>query len=252
MALDRRITIQIEAPGRRATQDDVDAGLMVDGELVGVADYIPGPTTLYPVWAERRAAGSSDQPTPAGFITVSAQNYGVRWFRELELSDIALVMVEDEYGVIWDADSISPNDARRRFINLPGFADDLMPAQPMRLASMSADATAGGSVSLRVRGGGKLRRFVFRANDPVLIARLATAAVRRLILPGLKVRMPRRTGDLINSLQIRQNGTRIELWGIFYSTFVTVDGSLVVIKELMELLEMHRQAISNEIIRGLQ
>ena len=34
MALDRRITIQIEAVGRRATQEDVDAGLMVDGELV--------------------------------------------------------------------------------------------------------------------------------------------------------------------------------------------------------------------------
>ena len=127
-----------------------------------------------------------------------------------------------------------------------------MPAQPIRLASMSADATAGGSVSLRVRGGDKLRRFIFNANNPVLVAKLATAAVRRLILPALKQRMPRRTGDLINSLQIRQKGSRIELWGIFYSTFVTVDGSLVVINELMDLLETHRVAIANEIIRGLR
>ena len=118
MALDRRITIKIEAPGRRATQDDVDAGVMVDGVLVGAGEYIPGPVTAYPVWAERRSAGSSDQATTGGFITQSAQNYGVRWFQDLELANIALVEVEDEFGITWDADSISPSDARRRFINL--------------------------------------------------------------------------------------------------------------------------------------
>ena len=127
-----------------------------------------------------------------------------------------------------------------------------MPSLPIRLASMSADATSGGSVSLRVRGGDKLRRFIFNANNPILVARLATAAVRRLILPGLKVRMPRRTGNMINSLQIRQNGSRIELWGIFYSSYVTVGGKRVVINELMDLLDMHRTAIANEIIKGLR
>ena len=80
--------------------------------------YIPGPVTAYPVWAERRAAGSSDQATGGAFITVSAQNYGVRWFQALELADIALVEVEDEFGQTWDADSIAPSDARRRFINI--------------------------------------------------------------------------------------------------------------------------------------
>ena len=102
MALDRRITIRIEEYGTRNE----------DGE------YIPGPVSEYPVWAERRAAGSNDQPTTSGFITVSVQNYGVRWFKALELSDIALVEIEDEYGQIWDPDSIAPNDARRRFINI--------------------------------------------------------------------------------------------------------------------------------------
>ena len=102
MALDRRITIQIEEFGTRNQN----------------GEYIPGPVTNYPVWAERRAAGSSDHATGGGFITVSAQNYGVRWFRDLELADIALVMIEDEFGQIWDADSIQPNDARRRFINI--------------------------------------------------------------------------------------------------------------------------------------
>ena len=45
MALDRRITIKIEAFG---TRDE-------NGQ------YVPGAVTEYPVWAERRAAGSSDQ-----------------------------------------------------------------------------------------------------------------------------------------------------------------------------------------------
>ena len=95
---------------------------------------------------------------------------------------------------------------------------------PIRLASLSADAMPGGSVSVRIRGGDKLRRFIFNANNPILVARLAADAVRRLVLPALKVRMPRRTGDMINSLQIRQNAQRIELWGIFYSSYVTVNG----------------------------
>lgn len=127
-----------------------------------------------------------------------------------------------------------------------------MPSLPVRLASMSADATSGGSVSLRVRGGEKLRRFIFNANNPVLVAKLATEAVRRYILPQLKQRLPRRTGDMVNSLQIRQKGSRIELWGIFYSSYVTVGGQRVVIGTLMDLLETHRTAIANEIIRGLQ
>ena len=117
MALDRRIRIEIEAPGRRAgmneTEIDPDTG---DPYAQGV--YIPGPITAYPVWAERRSAGSNDQPTSAGFITVSAQNYLVRWFRELEIANIALVEVIDEFDQVWDADSIAPGDARRRLITI--------------------------------------------------------------------------------------------------------------------------------------
>ena len=102
MALDRRIIIRIEAPG---TRDEM-------------GTYFPGPVSAYPVWAERRSAGSSDSATGGGFITQSAQNYNVRWFQALELADIALVEVEDEFGITWDADSIAPGDARRRLITL--------------------------------------------------------------------------------------------------------------------------------------
>ena len=102
MALDRRIRIDIEAPG---TRDQM-------------GNYIPGPVTSYPVWAERRSAGSNDSATAGGFITVSAQNYNVRWFRELETANLALVSVVDEFDQTWDADSIASDDARRRLITL--------------------------------------------------------------------------------------------------------------------------------------
>ena len=125
-------------------------------------------------------------------------------------------------------------------------------ATSVRIAALDASATSGGSVSVRIKGGKKLRRFIFNANNPRLVARLAAEAIRRRILPSLKTAMPRRTGALITSLEIRQNGVRIELWGIFYARYVTVGGVRVVISELMDLLEKHRRAIGNDVIRGLR
>ena len=123
---------------------------------------------------------------------------------------------------------------------------------PVRIASFDASATSGGSVSLRVKGGEKIRRFIFNASNPRLVATLAAAAVRRRLLPQLKAAMPRRTGALINNLEIRQNGSNVELWGIFYSRYVTANGKRVVVDELMDLLERHRVAIGQDVIRGLR
>ena len=117
MALDRRITIRIEGVGRRAGMDETEID-PEDGQPYSAGEYIPGPIVSYFVWAERRSAGSNDSPTTSGFITVSAQNYLVRWFEELETANLALVDVVDEFGAVWDADSIAPGDARRRLITL--------------------------------------------------------------------------------------------------------------------------------------
>ena len=125
-------------------------------------------------------------------------------------------------------------------------------ATSVRIAALDASATSGGSVSVRIKGGKKLRRFIFNANNPRLVAQLAAESIRRNILPSLKAAMPRRTGALITSLEIRQNGVRIELWGIFYARYVTVGGVRVVIDVLMDLLEKHRRAIGNDVIRGLR
>ena len=112
MALDRRIIIKIEAPGTR------------DGD----GTYIPGPVTAYPVWAERRAAGSSDSATSGGFITQSAQNYNVRWFQALELSDISFVEVEDEYGITWEPIA-SRQETLAAFNHPSGAQEYLMPSR---------------------------------------------------------------------------------------------------------------------------
>ena len=125
-----------------------------------------------------------------------------------------------------------------------------MPAA-VRIASFDASATSGGSVSLRVKGGAKIRRFIFNASNPRLVALLAAQSVRRRLLPQLKQAMPVRTGTMRNELQIRQNGSNVELWGVFYSGLVRVGGQFVVINELMDLLERHRVAIGQDVIRGL-
>ena len=113
MALDRRIVIHIEAPGHRASAEEA----AMDPDLAP-GDYIPGPITDYPVWAERRAAGSQDTPTVGGQVVTSVVTYTVRWFLELELANIVYVNVTDENNTYWDGDTVSPGDARRRLITI--------------------------------------------------------------------------------------------------------------------------------------
>ena len=116
MALDRRITIHIEALGHHATSEEA----RLDPDIY-TGQYIPGPTTDYPMWAERRAVGSQDTATVGGIVTSSVVTYLVRWFQALELTNIALVTLTDEFDILWDADTVSPGDARRRLITLTCF-----------------------------------------------------------------------------------------------------------------------------------
>ena len=92
---------------------------------------------------------------------------------------------------------------------------------------------------------------MFNASNPRLVSLLAAQSVKRRILPSLKQAMPVRTGALRDNLEIRQNGGRVELWGIFYSGLVRSGGQRVVINEIMDLLERHRRAIGQDVIRGL-
>ena len=122
-----------------------------------------------------------------------------------------------------------------------------------RLLTMNSSASLGGT-SLRVKGGDKIRRFVFRVSNPELVTKLAAASMRRRLLPKLKAAMPRRTGAMMSHLEIRQGrGGQVELWGIFYSGLVREKGGggLVLIPKVMEILEDERRAIANDVLRGL-
>ena len=116
MPFDTIITIHIEALGHRATQDDVDAGVMVDGEPVGIGEYIPGPETDYEVWCDESGAGSIDTPSVGGLVLTSGRTFLVRWFRELALAPESFVSITDNLGQNWYSDGISVSDARQRFI----------------------------------------------------------------------------------------------------------------------------------------
>ena len=65
--------------------------------------------------------GSQDTLTPTGLVTSSVVTYTVRWFQRLELTNIALVTITDEFDQLWDADTVSPGDARRRLITITCF-----------------------------------------------------------------------------------------------------------------------------------
>ena len=123
-----------------------------------------------------------------------------------------------------------------------------------RLFTMDASQSVLSNVNLRIKGGDKIRRFVFRASNPQLVNRLAAQSMRRRLLPKLKQAMPNRTGAMIRHLEIRQGYRgQVELWGIFYSRLVRAKGggSYILIPKLMDILEDERRAIANDVIRGL-
>ena len=125
----------------------------------------------------------------------------------------------------------------------------------MRLMTMNASAGGGGTTNLRVRGGDKIRRFVFRASNPALVNRLAAQSMRIRLLPKLKARMPTPHREaLMASLEIRQgSGGSIELWGRFYARFVTAKGGggPIIISIVMDILEDERRNIGRDVLRGL-
>ena len=101
-ALDRRITLHLEAEGTRDDQ----------------GDYVPGPTTDYPVWARIVGAGSSDSATGEGSRINRISNFLVRWFLALEQARVDRVTITDEHGRTWNADTIGESDARRRALTV--------------------------------------------------------------------------------------------------------------------------------------
>ena len=91
--LDRRIVISIEAEG---SHDDL-------------GEFVAGPVTSYPVWAERSSAGAVDVEVESGERVVLARNYTVRWFQELqdEVDAPDRVSIIDDHNIVWNVESIA-------------------------------------------------------------------------------------------------------------------------------------------------
>ena len=109
--------------------------------------------------------------------------------------------------------------------------------------------SASGS-SFTLRGGNKLRRFLFRVQQeltPEKIARVAAQVLRRRVIPQLRSVAPRRTGSLIRSLKIVQRGSRVELRGNFYGRFVRTRDGQSLARLAMQLIEESRSEIRAEI-----
>ena len=102
MPLDRRITVNIAAEGTRDEH----------------GEYVPGPVTSYPVWADVTGAGSTETDTTGGVLVSQGMNVTVRWFRELAVAPINRVHIVDDLGQRWDTDGIAESNERRRFLGM--------------------------------------------------------------------------------------------------------------------------------------
>jgi len=107
MAFDSRITVGIRAEGTRDTK----------------GRYVPGPITNYPVWADERNAGSSDQEAPQGIIVREIRTFLIRWFLALSVAPISRVSVsklEADGTTVstWNALNKAESNERRRYITI--------------------------------------------------------------------------------------------------------------------------------------
>ena len=102
MPFDTPITLHLEALGTRDNH----------------GEYVPGPITDYPLWADQRGAGSTDTLTSTGTFTTEVRTFTVRWFRELEIHQTDLIRLTDGAGSLWDIESVASSDERRRYITM--------------------------------------------------------------------------------------------------------------------------------------
>ena len=104
-------------------------------------------------------------------------------------------------------------------------------------------------VTVRVRGGHAIRRFVFgNINNPTLAAQAAYEVINRLVMPALRSQIPERSGRLKRTLRLQRVGTTIELKSIFYGLFAKIGpGGRTTRDIFLDLVKRHegeiRQAV---------
>ena len=109
------------------------------------------------------------------------------------------------------------------------------------------------SVTVRVKGGRNVHRFVAGNSNPTLAAAAAYEVINRLVMPALRQRMPERSGRLKRSLRLSRVGTTIELLGIFYARMVKIgSGGHTVESIFIRLIEQYAGAIREAIAAAIR
>ena len=100
------------------------------------------------------------------------------------------------------------------------------------------------NVTVRVKGGRNIHRFVVGNENPYLAAQAAYGAINKLVMPALRARMPVRSGRLKKSMRLTLRGTTIELIGIFYARLVLIGPSRHTVQTIfIRLIEQNAGAI---------
>ena len=108
-------------------------------------------------------------------------------------------------------------------------------------------------VTVRVKGGRNIHRFVIGNENPGLAAGAAYAAINRLVMPQLRQRMPERSGRLKRSLHLTLRGTTIELVGIFYARLVKIGSARHTVQSIfIRLIEQYAGAIRETIAAAIR
>ena len=109
------------------------------------------------------------------------------------------------------------------------------------------------NVTVRVKGGRNIHRFVIGNENPLLAVTAAFGVINRLVMPALRARMPERSGRLKRSLRLQRVGTAIELIGIFYARLVKIGSARHTVQGLfIKLVEQHAGAIRAAIAAAIR
>ena len=108
-------------------------------------------------------------------------------------------------------------------------------------------------VTVRVKGGRNIHRFVIGNENPLLAVTAAFNVINRVVMPALRAQMPVRSGRLKKSLRLQRVGTTIELIGIFYARLVLIGPSKHSVQTLfIRLIEQYAGVIREAIAAAIR
>ena len=110
------------------------------------------------------------------------------------------------------------------------------------------------NVTVRVKGGQKIQRFVFgNVNNPTLAAQAAYSAINRLVMPALRAKIPERSGRLKRTLRLQRVGTTIELRSIFYGNFTRIGPRAMLVRDMfLDLVKRYENAIREAVSAAIR